>query len=43
MMKKEYEIVEVFNKNGKCVKDVLKDIFINYIKKEISKQNDLRN
>jgi len=43
MKKREYEIIEVFNKNGKHIEDVLKDIFINYIKKEINIQNNLRN
>ena len=40
-MKQEFKIIEVFNSEEPDVKDVLKSIFVSYITKKISSENDL--
>lgn len=41
MKKEEFKIIEIFNKNGKNVEDVLTDIFKSYVKQQLNSQKDL--
>ncbi len=42
MEKNKYKVIEVFNEEGKDVKDVLKEIFKSYVKEKLNSYNDLK-
>ena len=37
----KYKVIEVYNKNGKDIKDVLIEVFKTYVKRELNLYNDL--
>ncbi len=37
----KYKVIEVYNKNGKDIKDVVIEVFKNYVKRELNLYNDL--
>lgn len=36
----KYKVIEVYNKNGKDIKDVLIEVFKTYVKRELNLYND---
>ncbi len=42
MKRGEYTVIEIFNKKGNNVKDVLKSVFKSYVTKQINSQKDLK-